>query len=100
MAADALTPQAVEPAPLATAALNVPQPAAVSAPEPATIPSADISIPTLPSDLMPVPLPSSLSLPGDLLSLLPAAVSSATSGLTAPAAAAPALPVFPTAGLP
>lgn len=107
VATDVLAPQAVQqPAPLASAALNYPQAAAVSAPEPAAIPSADISIPQLPSDLMPIPLPSEVSLPGDLLSLLPAATNSVTAPLatapavTAPIASTPALPFFPTAGLP
>ncbi|MGK2881026.1 MAG: hypothetical protein ACSLE6_09615 [Mycobacterium sp.] len=123
VATDALAPQGAPlPVPIDTAAVSVPLPAAVSAPSPAAIsspepqliPSADISIPQVPG--MPVPLPSELSFPGDLLSLLPAGLPNplaAVTGASAPAAAtAPVaavapiatapigLPVFPTAGLP
>lgn len=130
VATDVLAPQAVEqPAPMASASVNLPQPAAVTAPaqspvtsplgvtspvtsplgvtspagvtapEPAVIPSADISIPQLPADLIPIPLPSEVSFPGDLLSLLPAATNTATAALT-PGQGLPVVPTLPTAGLP
>jgi hypothetical protein len=94
-------PAAVPAAPAASAAVNLPQaavPAAVSA-APATgadglIPTAQVDLPSVPG--LPVPLPSQLSLPGDLAALAPGGLpipdlaAKPAAAALAPAAVAPA----------
>lgn len=128
---------AAAPAPAATASVTLPQapatPAAAvpaAAPAAATptglVPTAEVQLPQVPGN--PLPLPQQLSFPGDLVSLMPAgtplanllpksptalpAAAAPVAAAAAPAVAAPALPtatnglaglsplMFPTAALP
>jgi hypothetical protein len=97
-------PAAVPAAPAAGAAVDLPQaaPAAVPAAVPAApatgadglIPTAQVDLPSVPG--LPVPLPSQLSLPGDLAALAPGGLpmpdlaAKPAAAAMAPAAAAPA----------
>src|ERR1700694_270176 len=92
-------PQPATPAPAATAAVALPQPAtpvpaAVAATAPGQlVPSAQLDLPTVPG--LPLSLPSQLSLPGALASLVPGGIPMPNLGAK-PAAAA----VTPAAALP
>ncbi|BDX30775.1 hypothetical protein TUM20985_13220 [Mycobacterium antarcticum] len=97
--APAATP-ATAPAPAATASVTLPQAPAAAAAAPAAapaaaspatglIPTADLNIPQVPGN--PLPLPPELSFPGDLVSLMPAGTPLANLLPKAPIAAAPAV---------
>ncbi|MBJ7337720.1 hypothetical protein [Mycolicibacterium sp.] len=111
---------AAAPAPAATASVTLPQapaaaPAALPAAAPATgpaalVPTADLNIPQVPGN--PLPLPPELSFPGDLVSLMPVGTPLANllpkapiaatpvAAATAPVAAATALPAAAAPALP